>query len=99
MQFQHIQNLEKKPNLSPRYLPELAAAFGKTVEELREWKDGDPVFGHHKNVRLLHLAEERGRYGDTPSYTAEEITLITHYRACAPETQKAIRTLMRGLAR
>src|SRR5690242_1623650 len=34
VQYQHIQQLESKPAMSPRYVVELAAAFGKTVEEL-----------------------------------------------------------------
>lgn len=45
VQYQHIQNLERAPAMSPRYIVELARAFGKTVEELRNWRHGQAIFG------------------------------------------------------
>lgn len=43
VRHQHIQQLLEFPNRRPRYLPELARAFGFTVEQLLAWKPGDPV--------------------------------------------------------
>lgn len=41
VKHQHIQQLIEFPNRRPRYLPELAKAFGYTVEQLMAWKPGD----------------------------------------------------------
>lgn len=43
VQHQHIQQLLEFPNRRPRYLPELARAFGYTVEQLLAWKPGAPA--------------------------------------------------------
>lgn len=109
MKYQHIQNLETKPDLSPRYLPELAAAFGKTVEELRYWKEGDPVLGPHKGAgaavgkllgRAFDIADSaKGPYDPLAPYSDAEKSLIGDFRKCSPEAQSAIRTLLQTLAR
>jgi hypothetical protein len=41
VKHQHLQQLIEFPNRRPRYLPELAKAFGFTVEQLMNWKPGD----------------------------------------------------------
>jgi hypothetical protein len=41
VKHQHIQQLIEFPNRRPRYLPELARAFGFTVEQLMAWRPGD----------------------------------------------------------
>lgn len=41
VKHQHIQQLIEFPNRRPRYLPELAKAFGFTVEQLMAWQPGD----------------------------------------------------------
>ena len=40
VKYQHIQQLIEFPNRRPRYLPELAAAFGMTVEEFLAFRPG-----------------------------------------------------------
>lgn len=40
VKHQHIQQLIESPNRRPRYLPELAKAFGFTVEQLMSWQPG-----------------------------------------------------------
>lgn len=40
VKHQHIQQLIEFPNRRPRYLPELAKAFGFTVEQLMSWQPG-----------------------------------------------------------
>lgn len=107
VKYQHIQNLENKPDLSPRYLPELAAAFGKTVEELRTWEDGDPALGHHPGPgagnAVGRLLDRAYRIADepyvSPEYSDDEKSLIADFRACPAEAQQAIRTLLQTLSR
>lgn len=38
VKYQHIQQLEQHPNRVPRYLLELAAAFGMTAEQFATWR-------------------------------------------------------------
>lgn len=40
VKYQHIQQLVLHPTRSPRYLLELAAAFGMTAEQFRAWTPG-----------------------------------------------------------
>lgn len=89
VRYQHIQNLENKPNTSPRYLFELAAAFGKTVEELRSWHDGLPVFGPHAPGTVAEAAPTYPR----SIVSADELDLLEHYRSCRDEMKRAIRNV------
>lgn len=43
VRYQHIQGLVDFPNRVPRYLPQLARAFGMTVEQLLMYQPGTPV--------------------------------------------------------
>lgn len=43
--YQKIQQLEAKPDTSPGYLPQLAAAFDKSIDDLLSWCPGLPSFG------------------------------------------------------
>lgn len=40
VRYQHIQQLIEIPTRQPRYLPQLAQAFGMTVEQFLSWKPG-----------------------------------------------------------
>lgn len=42
VRYQHIQQLLEFPNRRPRYLPELARAFGMSVEEFLAYSPGKP---------------------------------------------------------
>jgi hypothetical protein len=41
VKYQHLQQLLETPTRRPRYLPELAKAFGLTVEQFLQWNGGD----------------------------------------------------------
>lgn len=56
--YQQIQQLEEKPDRSPSYLPQLAAAFGKTVEELLAWRPGMPAEGPNSGSTLTVTSRE-----------------------------------------
>lgn len=43
VRYQHIQHLIGRGSTVPRYLRELAAAFGMTVEQMSAWRPGDPI--------------------------------------------------------
>jgi phage repressor protein C with HTH and peptisase S24 domain len=43
VKYQHLQQLVKYPNRQPRYLMQLAAVFGMTVEEFMAWRPGRPL--------------------------------------------------------
>jgi hypothetical protein len=51
--YQAIQQLEANPDRTPRYERYLAAAFGKTVEELHSWHHGLPVLGPNYSATAL----------------------------------------------
>lgn len=55
--WQSLQQLELKPDTSPRFLPALAAAFGKTVEELLAWRPGMPELGSNSGQRIADPEE------------------------------------------
>lgn len=89
--WQSIQQLEAKPNTRPRYIIELAGAFGKTVEELRAWRPGMPNYGGNR--------ASAGRISDVPAATyaatqpPDEAALLDDYRQCSESTQKALRVM------
>jgi len=62
VRYQHIQQLEENPTRSPRYLLELAAAFGMTAEQFRAWTPGQPVPA---------LANKRAPGVSHPAYTED----------------------------
>jgi len=94
VQHQHLQQLEAKPNTRPRYLIELACAFGKTVEELRAWVPGMPVYGPHATDSRPAFAvrDPAGEYGFPMA--ADERRLIDLYRDCGNEVRKAVLVMM-----
>lgn len=53
----HIQNVESK-GTRPRYIAELAATFGKTVDELLSWRPGMPTEGPNEPKPALQDATE-----------------------------------------
>lgn len=55
VKYQHIQQLLATPTRRPRYLPELAKAFGMTVEE---FLDGSPAL--HGRYRIADRTEPTG---------------------------------------
>lgn len=48
--YQKIQQLEAKPDTSPGYLPQLAAAFEKSIDDLISWQPGMPHLGPNTPV-------------------------------------------------
>lgn len=94
VQHQHLQQLEAKPNTRPRYLIELACAFGKTVEELRAWQSGMPHYGPNNSARSVPRVEEGGVHAYLPLLTPDEQSLIDAYRQCNDDVQKAALTLI-----
>ena len=67
VKYQYIQQLLDNPNRVPRYLIELAAAFGMTAEQLKEWKIGTPVPQAPKPKPLRRI-----RLYDDPSELPED---------------------------
>jgi len=94
VQYQHIQNLERSPAMSPRYIVELARAFGKTVEELRNWRQGQPIFGSGDAKAVLR--EEGGRYHVSYEMSGRERLLVEAYRRCDEKTQLALLQLAKA---
>lgn len=43
VKYQNIQQLIADPGMHPRYIVQLAKAFGFTVEQLEQWEPGDPL--------------------------------------------------------
>ena len=43
VKYQHIQQLLDTPTRRPRYIPELARAFGMSVEQFLTWDKGEPL--------------------------------------------------------
>lgn len=93
VKYQHIQYIETHVNTAPRYLSQLATAFGKTVEELQHWTEDDPVFGHQKAGHSLRVGDEAGLYNVRGSFNKDEIELIMRYRSCIPKVQQAIQVI------
>lgn len=102
VQYQHIQQLEKNPSTSPRYIVELAVAFGKSVEDLRSWLEGMPAFGPNDghDAGDSEVREPvRPAYADKQGLEPLEQELIDSYRACLPEIQLALRSLAAASAK
>lgn len=100
VRYQHIQQLESKPDTSPRYLVELARAFGKTVEELRQWDEGMPPYGPHDTQRkpLFIREPEAPVFSRRPSLDEQEEAMMENFRACTPEVQNALRLVIAASA-
>lgn len=96
VQHQHLQQLEAKPNTRPRYLIELACAFGKTVEELRVWQPGMPHYGPNGAPRSVSHVRELASPPYMPQISADEQRLLDVYRQCNGEVQQAVLTLIRA---
>ena len=62
VKYQHIQQLEQFPKRSPRFLLELAAAFGMTAEEFRRWTP--PVEGSGGAANMAREAAPAYAGGD-----------------------------------
>lgn len=59
LKHQSIQQLEKNPLTKPRFERPMAAAFGKTVEELNDWRPGMPFYGPNSGKAApVSLTEE-----------------------------------------
>lgn len=65
VKYQNIQQLEAKPDTSPRYLPGLAAAFEKSVDDLLAWRPGMPALGPNTPPRV---SESVARYETAIGY-------------------------------
>lgn len=96
VKHQHLQQLESKPYTSPRYIVELAGAFGKSVEELRTWERGLPYYGPH-DLQSAHVRDAAvGNYVVAAQLTDIEKRLLADYRACPPNVQNGVRALLRA---
>lgn len=102
VQHQHLQQLESKPHTHPRYIVELAAAFGKTVEDLHDWEPGMPMYGPNSaHSHQPRVADTREGYvvAQSGSPSADESELLSAYRSCPPSVREALHTLARAGAR
>lgn len=97
VRYQHIQQLETKPNTSPRYIVELAAAFSKSVEELRNWMPGMAALGHHGGEAAHQIREDAPSFRAQP-YSPAEMQLIAHFRQCSETERKALSILASSAA-
>jgi len=93
VKHQHLQQLESKPHTRPRYIIELAAAFGKSVEELRAWHPNMPQYGHH-DQSAHGVRDASPSYNLTDHLSKEELTMLTDYRSCTDEVQAAMRVML-----
>lgn len=92
VRHQHIQQLIEFPNRRPRYLPELARAFGFTVEELLAWEVGMPIGGNgmylsrreHSEVSRDMSREMRSRL-ETMASAVKLLQYIAEIRHDPPE--------------
>jgi transcriptional regulator with XRE-family HTH domain len=91
VRYQSVQQLENTPHMRPRYLIQLATAFGKTVEELQNWAPGMPKYG--PNVRAHGVREPKPDEYSGVSLTEDEIALLDDYRACNKRARDALRVL------
>lgn len=73
--YQTIQQLEEKPDTSPRSLPQLAGAFGKTVEELLAWRPGMPPFGPNTGKPAPIAAYEVREVDDGVAETDDDVLI------------------------
>ena len=56
--YQKIQQLEAKPDTSPGYLPQLAAAFQKSIDDLLSWRPGMPTMGPNSSPETVVIATD-----------------------------------------
>lgn len=101
VKHQHLQQLESKPQMRPRYVIELASAFGKSVEDFLSWEPGQPIYGPNRSTPQFDgIADSPSTTypAQQPRLSASEQDILEAFRACSAATQKALLTIARDIA-
>ena len=97
VRHQHLQQLEARPNTSPRYIIELAMAFEKSVEELRAWEPGQPELG--PKSAFAGIRDEPTPYKPSMELSEEERRMVLDHRECTRDVQAAILVILKAARR
>lgn len=86
VKHQHIQQLIEFPNRRPRYLPELAKAFGFTVEQLMSWQPGQtPNAVQESSAVYGSMSQDMRSALERMSSTVKLLQYIVEIRQGPPE--------------
>lgn len=97
VRHQHLQQLEARPNTSPRYIVELAMAFEKSVEELRSWEPGQPELG--PSADFVGVRDEPTPYRPAMDLSEQERRLVLDHRQCSKDVQDAVLVILSAAKR